>query len=147
MTSSERETANEVLKSSCLQRRRQSARYKLVQKVDLKNFSLTLLLMLGLFVFAALMTRLLGIGSPRDSQPAGEPVLDVDFERFCITRLVRPNDTLSGIAREYYGKSTPAHIQGLLDANPSIEDRDRIGKADTVRIPLKDGGCRTTTEQ
>lgn len=143
MTASGHEEAVEVLRSSCLQRRRRSAAYKLDPAANRLDYFRIGVLIAGIFVLALLLAGLtrnsgqaVAVAAQDPPDPSGM------FERYCFRRFIRPGDTMSGIAQEFYGRGNPENIRDLLNANPRIKDADMIDKADYIMVPLRENGCK-----
>ena len=49
--------------------------------------------------------------------------------------VVGKGQTLSSIARRFYGSAGPEAVRRLRAANPGLGDSDRITAGDTLRVP------------
>jgi type II secretory pathway predicted ATPase ExeA len=59
----------------------------------------------------------------------------VEVETFTVV-VVKPNQTLSQIGRQYFGTADPQLIREICELNPEITDPDQIAVGQRIRLPL-----------
>ncbi len=135
--------AQKILESSCLNRRKLSAVYRLSVKIRFKEYGFLLVLVSAIFILVFLLfqivfqVRFASVPLPSDQPtPAGR------FDRFCFIHTVRKGDTFWGISTKYYGAATAENFQKLREANTWLPEKpEKLDEGKTIKVPLKKDGC------